>query len=164
MPIATWRGARPRGPLSSCREGHSIRIIPPWVAYDPGWEVRVAKIGNIMVTTVSLVWMAWAGWNQFANLPEGAVENHSSEAVKERLRDCSGTFKQRYECKNAVVIDTDRTSFFNMLGRIAIVVVPPMLLAAGVHMMRRRSDDSPDDDLLGQSHGRRHRRRSSGHH
>ncbi|MBI3446101.1 MAG: hypothetical protein HY055_12260 [Magnetospirillum sp.] len=122
----------------------------------------MSKVGNFMVTTVSLAWMAWAGWSQFANLPEGTVENHSSETVKERLRDCSGTYKQRYECKNAVVIDTDRNSFFNMLGRIAIVVVPPMLLAAGVHMMRRRSeDDSPSDDLLNQSHRRHHRRRSS---
>lgn len=124
----------------------------------------MAKISSIMVTTVSLVWMAWAGWNQLVDLPEGTVENHSSDVVKERLRDCSGTFKQRYECKNQVVIDTDRSSFFNMLGRISIVVVPPMILAAGVHLLRRRSDDSPDDNLLGESHGRRHRRRTSGHH
>ena len=124
----------------------------------------MAKISSIMVTTVSLAWMAWAGWNQLVELPEGTVENHSSDTVKERLRDCSGTFKQRYECKNQVVIDTDRSSFFHMLGRIGIVVVPPMILAAGVHMARRRSDDSPDDGLLGEAHGRRHRRRSSGHH
>jgi len=124
----------------------------------------VSKIGNSMVAMVSLAWMAWAGWDQFANLPEGTVENHSSAAVQERLRDCSGTFKQRYECKNAIVINTDRNSFFNMLGRIAIVVVPPMLLAGGIHLWRRRSeDDSPSDDLLAQSHRRHHRRRTSGH-
>lgn len=124
----------------------------------------MSKIGNSMVAMVSLVWMAWAGWDQFANLPEGTVENHSSAAVQERLRDCSGTFKQRYECKNAIVINTDRNSFFNMLGRIAIVVVPPMLLAGGIHLWRRRSeDDSPSDDLLAQSHRRHHRRRTSGH-
>lgn len=125
----------------------------------------MSKIGNVMVTVVSLAWMAWAGWDQFANLPAGTVENHSSETVKERLRDCSGTFKQRYECKNQVVIDTDRNSFFNMLGRIAIVVVPPMLLAGGIHLWRRRSDDDgPSDDLLSQSHRRHHRRRTSSHH
>lgn len=125
----------------------------------------MSKIGNSMVAMVSLAWMAWAGWDQFANLPEGTVENHSSAAVQERLRDCSGTFKQRYECKNAIVINTDRNSFFNMLGRIAIVVVPPMLLAGGIHLWRRRSeDDSPSDDLLSQSHRRHHRRRTSSHH
>ena len=127
-------------------------------------EEVVSKVGNFTVTVVSLVWMAWAGWDQFANLPEGTVENHSSAAVQERLRDCAGTFKQRYECKNAIVINTDRNSFFNMLARIAIVVVPPTLLAAGVHVMRRRSeDDSPSDDLLSQSHRRHHRRRTSHH-
>jgi hypothetical protein len=126
--------------------------------------MALSKIGNVTLMTVSLAWMAWMGWAQFADLPEGTVENHSSSTVQERLRDCSGTFKQRYECKNNIVIQTDRSSFFNMLGRIAIVVVPPMLLAGGLHLLRRRSDDdSPSDDLLGQSHRRHHRRRTSGH-
>lgn len=122
----------------------------------------MSKVGKSVLTAVCLGWMAWATWDQFANLPAGTVENHSSEAVKERLRDCSGTFKQRYDCKNQVVIDTDRTSFFNVLGRIAIIVVPPLLLAGGLHMLRKRGDDGPDDNLLGQTH-RRHHRRSSHH-
>lgn len=123
----------------------------------------MSKVGKSVLTVVCLGWMVWATWDQFANLPPGTVENHSSEAVKERLRDCSGTFKQRYECKNQVVIDTDRTSFFNVLGRIAIIVVPPLLLIGGLHLLRKRGDDGPDDNLLGQTH-RRHHRRSSHHH
>ena len=130
----------------------------------PGSEEGVSKIGTSALTVVCLVWMAAATWSQFADLPEGTVENHSSEATKERMRDCSGTFKQRYECKNAIVIETDRNSFFNVLGRIAIIALPPLLLVGGLHIWRKRSeDDRPDDDLLTENHGRRHRRRTSHH-
>lgn len=124
-----------------------------------------SKLGKWVVTGVSLVWMAWAGWDQFGNLSPDDIENHSSPAVQERMRDCSGTFKQRYECKENIVIESGRSTFNDMLGRMAIVVVPPILLAVGLHMMNRRrsEDDGPSDDLLQEHHRRHHRRRSSGH-
>lgn len=124
----------------------------------------MSKVGNSVLTVVCVAWMAAATWSQFADLPEGTVENHSSEATKERMRDCSGTFKQRYECKNAIVIETDRNSFFNVLSRILVIVVPPVLLVGGLHLWRKRTeDDRPDDDLLHQDHGRRRHRRTSHH-
>jgi len=127
--------------------------------------VSGSKLGKWVVTGVSLVWMAWAGWDQFGNLSPDDIENHSSPAVQERMRDCSGTFKQRYECKENIVIESGRSTFNDMLGRMAIVVVPPILLAVGLHMMNRRrsEDDGPSDDLLQEHHRRHHRRRSSGH-
>lgn len=130
----------------------------------PVSEEGVSKVGNSVLTVVCVAWMAVAAWSQFTDLPEGTVENHSSETTKERMRDCSGTFKQRYECKNAIVIETDRNSFFNVLSRILVIVVPPVLLVGGLHLWRKRSeDDRPDDDLLHQDRGRRRHRRTSHH-
>lgn len=124
-----------------------------------------SKIGKWIITVISLIWMAWATWDQFANLPPGEIENHSSPAVQDRMRDCAGTFKQRYECKDAIVIETGVTSFFNMVGRIAIIIVPPAVLAAGLHILgRRRNDGDPNDDLLQEHHHRHHRRRTSHRH
>ncbi len=123
-------------------------------------NVGESKIGKWVVMTISLVWMAWAVWDQFANIPEGEIEHHSSASVQDRMRDCSGTFKQRYECKDAIVIASGRSTFFNLAERIAIVTVPPMLLAAAFHLLtRRRDDDGPNDELLQQHHRRHHRRR-----
>ncbi len=124
-----------------------------------------SKLGKWVVTGVSLLWVAWAGWDQFGNLSEDDIENHSSSAVQERMRDCSGTFKQRYECKENIVIQSGRSTFNAMLGRMSIVVVPPILLIAGLHMLNRRrpDDDGPSDDLLQEHHRRHHRRRTSGH-
>lgn len=123
-----------------------------------------STIGKWVLTILSLIWMSWATWNQFANLPDGEIENHSSASVQDRMRDCSGTFKQRYECKDAIVIETGRTTFFNMVGRIAIIVGPPLVLAAGMHLLlRRRGDDDPSDDLLHEHHHRHRRRHTSRH-
>jgi hypothetical protein len=116
-----------------------------------------------MLTIVSLAWMGWAAWDQFGHLSEADVENHSSTAVQERMRDCAGTFKQRYECKENIVIQSGRDTFAAMAGRIAIVILPPILLVTGLHMLnrRRQGEDGPSDDLLKEHHQRRHHRRSS---
>ncbi|CAA7614036.1 conserved hypothetical protein [Candidatus Terasakiella magnetica] len=111
---------------------------------------------------ICVVWMAWAGWDQFANIPDTEIENHSSAAVQDRMRDCTGTFKQRYECKENIVIKSGRSTFNNMLERLAIVGIPPILLMSAYHMMtRRRQDDYDYDDSVNQEHHRRHRRRST---
>jgi hypothetical protein len=123
------------------------------------------------LTGIGLIWVVWAGWDQFANIPASEIENHASPIVQERMRDCSGTFKQRYECKETIVIRSGRDTFVNMLARIAIVTVPPALLAAGYHLMtRRRSDDDEYDDGGGApaqaqppQHHRRYHRRTSHH-
>lgn len=128
--------------------------------------MRGSKFGKWMVTGISLIWMTWAGWDQFGNLSESDIENHSSTSVQERMKDCSGTFKQRYECKENIVIKSGRDTFSAMLGRLSIVVMPPILLAFGLHMLTRRrpDDDGPSDDLLQEHHRRRHRRHTSGRH
>jgi len=116
--------------------------------------------------------MAWAVWSQFLSIPTGEVENHSSLSVRERMNDCSGNFQQRYDCKNTIVIETDRMTFLNMIGRIVIVVLPPLLLIGALNFAGRRRDD---DDIAGGSGGsdewsspthyrRRYHRRTSSRH
>lgn len=125
-----------------------------------------SKLGKWTVTGISLIWMTWATWDQFGNLSDSDVETHSSSAVQERMKDCSGTFKQRYECKENIVIKSGRDTFSNMLGRIAIITTPPILMAFALHLLNRRrsDDDGPSDDLLQEHHRRHHRRHSSGRH
>lgn len=83
---------------------------------------------RILAVLISLAWIAWAGWQQFAALPEEAVQHHGSDVVKDRMKDCEGSFKQRYECKEAIVIQSGRDTFNNMMMRLAIVFGPPALL------------------------------------
>lgn len=105
-----------------------------------------------IVVLLCLGWMAWAGWNEFAALPESDVQTHLSPAVKEKLRECEGSFKKRYECKEAIVIKTHRDTFYFMALRIGFVVVPPILLGIAFAVLfpkrliiqHRVVDEDPD--------------------
>ncbi|CCG41638.1 hypothetical protein [Magnetospirillum molischianum] len=130
--------------------------------------MRRSSLRKAGVFTACGVWICWAVWTQFLTMPNGEVENHSSLSVKERMSDCAGNFQQRYDCKNSIVIETDRMTFLNMVGRIVIVVLPPLLLIGAVNLQSRRrdNDDSADDDEWADSssYRRRYHRRSKSRH
>jgi hypothetical protein len=88
---------------------------------------RVRETARWAITAASLIWMAYAGWWQFSAIPEHEIQTHSSADVQDRLRDCEGSFKKRYECKEAIVIKTGRDTFYNLIERLAIVVVPAIM-------------------------------------
>jgi len=103
--------------------------------------VRQGKGGKTVATVLCLLWIGWGVWSQFLTLPADEIENHSSLSVKDRMSDCTGTFHQRYECKNAIVIETDRGNFFNIVGRLILIVLPPVLVMAGWRLVARPRDD-----------------------
>jgi hypothetical protein len=113
---------------------------------------RRKKLAQKILIGLGLVWIAWAGWDQFADIPDDDMETHSSASVQERLRDCAGTFKQRYDCKEAIVIQVHRETFNNLIGRTAIVVVPPLLAAIGYGIVFRRRREEEHHDRPSHHH------------
>lgn len=93
---------------------------------------------KLLLSGICLTWAALAGWNLFLNVPEDSLLHHKSAIVKERMERCQGTFQQRYDCKEAIVIEAQRETFMNMLGRTGIVVVPALVLGLGGTMVLRR--------------------------
>jgi hypothetical protein len=92
------------------------------------------------VTAACMAWMALVGWLMFALLPPGAVEHHGSTAVKDRMAtQCQGSFRDRYECKEAIIVETGRDTFFNLAGRFLAVILPPLLLSAWLSSYLRRN-------------------------
>lgn len=79
------------------------------------------------VTASSVLWMVFMGWLMVATLPQSAVENHSSAIVKDRMSDCSGSFRDRYDCKEQIIIESGRETFFILTGRFLLVIIPPLL-------------------------------------
>lgn len=96
------------------------------------------RAAKLIVTLLCLAWIGVTGWSQFAALPESEVLNHNSTAVKEKMRECEGSFSQRYDCKSAIVIESGRDTFANMVLRLSIVAVPPSLLAILLALALRR--------------------------
>lgn len=79
------------------------------------------------ITTVgSVVWMLLVGLLMWATLPENAVETHGSDLMKDRMSLCSGSFRDRYDCKEQIIIESGREAFYTLSLRFLLVVVPPL--------------------------------------
>lgn len=99
---------------------------------------------KLALTAACFAWVGVSGWLLFADLPAGEIQHHGSEAIKERMRECEGSFKQRYDCKEAIVIDSGRDTFWNMIARLAIMTMPAILAGlAGSAAIRRIPVDKP---------------------
>lgn len=89
-------------------------------------------------TGASLLWIVLSGWLMVATLPENAVENHGSSTIKDRMSDCTGNFRDRYECKEQIIIKGGRETFAIVLGRFLLVLVPPILASVWLSSYLRR--------------------------
>lgn len=84
---------------------------------------------NRLKWTVSgggVLWMLLVGWLMWATLPEDAVATHSSDTLKDRMSLCSGTFRDRYDCKEQLIIESGRDAFYTLSLRFLLVILPPM--------------------------------------
>ena len=78
------------------------------------------------VSIGSLLWMAVAGIVLFG-LMNAEVAHHSSAMVKDRMAaECLGSFKDRYDCKEAIIVQSGRDTFWSMSWRFLTVVVPAL--------------------------------------
>lgn len=100
-----------------------------------------------MVSAGAMLWLVLVGWLMAATLPEGAVENHSSASVQARMSDCAGNFRERYQCKEDIIVKSGQITFFQVSTRFLFVIVPPMLATFWLSGFMRRHpmvfDDQP---------------------
>lgn len=88
-----------------------------WIRARPKWWIAV----------LGLSWLIVAGLVEFVHIPEDEILTINSPMVQQRLRDeCSGTFEQRYDCKEAIIVEIGRQTFLHMTIRTAIVLIGPV--------------------------------------
>ncbi|MBC7907174.1 MAG: hypothetical protein H7Y60_10565 [Rhodospirillaceae bacterium] len=90
------------------------------------------------VTASSLLWMVLVGWLMVTTLPQSAVENHGSAVIKDRMSDCTGSYRDRYDCKEQIIIESGRDTFFILGGRFLLVVLPPLLMTGWLSSYLRK--------------------------
>lgn len=119
-----------------------------------------------MVTAACLAWLAGMGVLMWLTLPESAIEHHNSSAVKDRMAaECQGSFRDRYNCKEAIIVEGGRDSFWILAARFLLVIVPPLVASGGLssylrrHPARPERHVQPDEDwkIRAQVHTQRHR-------
>lgn len=90
------------------------------------------------LTAISLVWLVLGSWLAFFALPPDEVQTINSPQVQDRLRDeCSGSFQQRYRCKESIILSVGQDAFANMALRLVLVVSIPLLAAVVYHTLCR---------------------------
>jgi hypothetical protein len=86
-----------------------------------------------------LAWIAVSSWKLLAEVPATALfENHTMPVVQERMSKCEGTFQQRYDCKQAILLAGERGGMERVFDRLLFTVAPPALLWIAWSALRRR--------------------------
>jgi hypothetical protein len=99
---------------------------------------RTRATAKRLLVGISLIWLALGSWLAFFALPPDEVQTINSPEVKDRMRDeCSGTFQERYRCKEAIILQIGQDSFANMTLRLVLVVSVPLLAAVAYHTLCR---------------------------
>jgi hypothetical protein len=71
-------------------------------------------------------WLGVGGYMLARDLPPDLFENHTDKSVQERMRtSCEGNFHQRFECKQAILLQGERWGFAVLLDRLLLMCAPP---------------------------------------
>jgi H+/Cl- antiporter ClcA len=87
---------------------------------------------------LSVVWLTIGTWVLFVTIPADEVQTMHSSAVKDRMRDeCTGNFRDRYQCKENIVLEVSQDAFANLALRTVLLISVPLLLAIGYNTLWR---------------------------
>ncbi|MDA8230185.1 MAG: hypothetical protein M0006_02480 [Magnetospirillum sp.] len=104
-----------------------------------------------MLIAAGLLWMAGSGWIAFSVMPDDAVLTMNSPTVKDEMRDrCFGSFGERYDCKEAIVLKAGRTTFANVLLGLGLMLAGPV---AAILAFRRFCPPDPEPRRQFQAYG-----------
>lgn len=79
-------------------------------------------------TAAAVVWCVVVGWDQFNDLGTFAFgqEDFREQAIQRQLKDCKGTFQERYDCKSAILRAHGRDSFFFWAKKYSLTFGPAL--------------------------------------
>jgi len=97
----------------------------------------------------SFAWIVIIGWFAIVQIPDSALYTKESPEVQARMEaECTGTYQQRYDCKNMVAIEVTNHSLMQVTIRIALWVLGPSLAFAYFRMQRRREPPPPPPPIV----------------
>ncbi|HVI49863.1 MAG TPA: hypothetical protein VM661_01490 [Candidatus Sulfotelmatobacter sp.] len=106
------------------------------------WDYRTVL--NWVATAVCALWMGVTVYSQFFDVDPNQYGFRSPE-IEQKMKNCSGSFEQRYKCKEALIIEKGHDSFLIWISKMALVFGPPAILLALVRVaVRQRENDDID--------------------
>ena len=79
-------------------------------------------------TAAAVIWCVVVGWDQFNDLGTFAFgqEDFREQAIQKQLKDCKGTFQERYDCKSAILRAHGRDSFYFWAKKYSLTFGPAL--------------------------------------
>jgi hypothetical protein len=96
---------------------------------------------NWAVALTCLAWMGGVGWFELGAVPIDRLESHRARAVQEKIHRCEGTFNQRYNCTQNILLTGERNDFVLMLERGLMTFAPPAFGWLIWSTLRRRRNE-----------------------
>ena len=80
------------------------------------------------MTVTAVAWCIVVGWDQFNDLGIFSVgqQDFREEAIQRQLKDCKGTFQERYDCKSAILRQNGRDSFYFWAKKCSLTFGPAL--------------------------------------
>ena len=104
---------------------------------------------RIQLLIASAVWFAVVGWFAIVQIPASALYTKESPEVQDRMEvECTGTYQQRYDCKNMVAIEVTNHSLMQVTIRIALLIAGPSGAFYYFRMMKRREPPPPPPPVV----------------
>lgn len=81
---------------------------------------------------ICVAWIAASTWFVFFTSDPAADARavRAEQMFEQRLRDCRGSFSERYECKSALIRERDKALFYDWAERLGTVFAPPLAVFA----------------------------------
>ena len=107
---------------------------------DPLLELqgKMLMLGNVL-SALCLAWILVVGLVLSAELTPDELEHHRAPIIQDRVGHCEGSFNQRFDCTQSVLLDGERVGARNVLLRLGVTVILPMVAWAVWSSVMRRT-------------------------
>lgn len=106
-----------------------------------------------LAVAASALWVAMTIYQEFFDVDPDQFGFKSPE-VEAQMSSCGGTFKQRYDCKEAAILAKGRDSFLIWMWKVTIILGPPIALVVLFQLAERGR--RPEDEQEVRRHRPRH--------
>ena len=109
---------------------------------------RLAQF-RLIIILISALWFAVVGWFAIVQIPPSALYTKESPEVMARMEnECTGTYQQRYDCKNGIAIEVTNHSGLQVTIRIALTVIGPIIGGWVYRELKRREPPPPPKPIV----------------
>jgi hypothetical protein len=96
-----------------------------------------------LAVIASAIWISVTIYQEFIEIDPTQYGFRSPE-VEARMKACGGSFQQRYECKEAVIIAKGHDSFVIWMEKVALILGPPIVVAILIGRVGRERREPVD--------------------